>query len=104
MDVQIVESNGVACFRIQGDIDEAGARLLKSHFVEKHLAARDEVIFDFQDVGHVGSAGLGKLLLFYKDLAVHGGRLRIENASSTLCDLFRELKLDTLFILSGNQG
>jgi anti-sigma B factor antagonist len=100
METSISESAGSARIKIQGDIDESGAQLLKRQFMENHLAGKNEVVLDFQEVGHIGSAGLGKLLLFYKDLAVHGGSLKIENASSTICELCRELKLDTLFFLA----
>jgi anti-anti-sigma factor len=100
MEAKVVESGPTARVTVRGDIDEAGAQLLKHHFTERHLGTKKEVVFDFQEVGYIGSAGLGKLLLFYKDLAVRDGRLKIENASSIICDLLRELKLDTLFHLT----
>ena len=78
-------------------IDEHGAEALKSRFRDLTVASLKEVVLDFKNVSHIGSAGIGKLLLFYKDLAVNDGILRVVNVSSSINELFRMLKLNTVF-------
>lgn len=104
MEIDITETGDTARISIAGDVDESGAGVLKARFNERNLGQKKEVVLDFHEVRHIGSAGIGKLLLFYKDLAVHEGKLRIIGASKPIFDLFREMKLDTIFILSGRQS
>jgi anti-sigma B factor antagonist len=82
-----------------GDIDHEGAEKLKAAVATLSLQGKTAVIFDFRDVRHIGSAGLGKLLLFYKRLSVEKIEMRIESASPALLSLLRELRLDTLFTI-----
>ncbi len=58
-----------------------------------------EVRIDFTEVTFIGSSGIGKLLLFYKNIAVHGGRLEVYGLSAAIHELFLELKLDTIFTI-----
>ena len=48
---------------------------MKRRFLEMDVTSLSEVVFDFSGVTFIGSAaGIGKLLLFYKNLAAHGGK------------------------------
>ena len=85
---------------ISGEIDEKGAKALKQQFNEVDLKGLKELVFDFSGVTHIGSAGLGKLLMFYKNLAVGGGKMRIENSSPNISELMEELNLNKLFQVS----
>lgn len=85
---------------ITGEIDEEGANALKRQFNEVDLKGLKELVFDFSQVTHIGSAGLGKLLMFYKNLAVEGGKMRIENSSENISELMEELNLNKLFQVS----
>lgn len=100
MEIAVTHEGEVVRFEVGGVIDERGAEDIKRRFGELNASSFKEVIFDFRTVKHIGSAGIGKLLLFYKDLAIRGGNIRIENASETVYDLLRVLKLDTLFPIS----
>lgn len=82
---------------VSGHIDEAGAEMLKSRFHQLDLTVIKEVDIDMRKVSHIGSSGIGKLLLFYKNLAVKGGSLQVKGLAPHLYDLFVELKLDSLF-------
>ncbi len=97
MNIDIVKKEREVLFTIDGKIDERGAEDLKSCFLRLNLSSVKNVIFDFAGVQHIGSAGIGKLLLFYKELSLMGGNIIIENTSETIAGLFRELKLDTIF-------
>lgn len=97
MQLTVSTSGDTARVTITGHVDERGAEALKHKLKELNLTGLREVAFDFQDVQRIGSAGIGQLLLFYKNLSVAGGGMRLENVSPTLHELFKGLKLDTLF-------
>ena len=86
----------------KGNIDERGAEELKNHFKSLNISSVKEVIFDFANVNYIGSAGIGKLLLFYKDMALNGGKITIKNVSPSIYELFNVLKLDTIFTIIKN--
>jgi anti-sigma B factor antagonist len=81
---------------IKGNIDEQGANELKKSFLNLNTTSIDHVTIDMSNVNHIGSSGIGKLLLFYKDFAVKGGKITLNNVSRSLYDLFKVVKLDTL--------
>jgi len=87
-------------FEIEGIIDELGAESLKNRFKELNIETIKELVLDFADVGYIGSAGVGKLLMFYKELSANGGNLRIENASGIVKELLTITKMDTVFSIS----
>lgn len=95
MDFKITQEDDRGRLEIIGDIDEKGAELLKAKLSE--LSQLKKVEIDFRNVGYIGSSGIGKLLLFYKNLAVHGGTMYVTNLQPDILRLFRELKLDTIF-------
>ena len=100
MELTVNQENSRAHFQVTGDIDEAGAEKLKSGFKALNIQSIKEVTIDFGKVNHIGSAGIGKLLVLYKDLAAAGGTIRIENLSADIYELFQVLKLDSLLTLS----
>ncbi len=100
MKVSIIQQGKTARLEIIGDIDEPGAAILKSKFGELDRSSLTEVILDFNKVTHIGSAGIGKLLLLYKDLAPLSIALKITNSSASVYELLKMVKLDTIFIIS----
>ncbi|MEW6428656.1 MAG: STAS domain-containing protein [Thermodesulfobacteriota bacterium] len=89
-----------ATVHISGNVDERGAEALKGQFTALPVAKLKEVVVDMGAVQNIGSSGIGKLLLFYKTLAVGGSSLRVINLPPHLHELFLELKFDTLFTIS----
>lgn len=83
-----------------GDLDHEGAEALKSAVAGLAVTGKMAVVFDFRNVGYIGSAGLGKLLLFYKRFAAEKIEMRVESTSSSVRSLLQELRLDTLFKIS----
>ena len=100
MELKITQKDNSAYFEIKGDIDERGAEELKQKFRELNQQTLKNVILNFRHVTHIGSAGIGKLLLFYKDVALKGGEVRIENSSKSIYELFHVLKLDSIIRIS----
>lgn len=82
---------------IAGDIDERGAEEMKQCFRKLPISTLKDVTINMEKVTHIGSAGIGKLLVLYKDLAVHDAGLSLVNVPAGIFELFREMKLDTIF-------
>jgi anti-sigma B factor antagonist len=97
MDLKTTQGDQQINYTVIGDIDETGAEKLGANFVNDRRRADKKVVIDFGQVGHIGSAGMGQLLLLYKDLAVKGKTVEIQNVSSKVFELLRVVKLDTLF-------
>lgn len=100
MELSVHVNGDVTSIAVSGAIDERGAEKLKSAFGSLQLEGQKSVCFDFAGVTHIGSAGLGKLLLVYQKLASAGVAMRVENTSPTLHELLTELRLDNLFHVS----
>nr|MBF0223196.1 STAS domain-containing protein [Desulfobulbaceae bacterium] len=84
---------------ISGQIDEKGAEAMKSSFSSLPLSGITEVQVDLKNLTYIGSSGIGKLLLFYKNLGVQQIRLRVTNVPPAIYELMQELKLDTVFTI-----
>lgn len=100
MELTITPQEDKAFIEIVGSIDENGAENLKRRFLELDIASLKEVTFDFSGVTFIGSAGIGKLLLFYKNLATHGGKIIINSMSKDIYTMFKVVKLDKIFTIS----
>jgi anti-anti-sigma factor len=98
MEINIMKDVNQATVEVGGDIDEKGAEQLKEGILE--LATLKDITFDFKDVKYIGSSGIGKLLLFYKNVAMHEGAIKIINLQTNIYNLFREMKLDTIFTIT----
>ena len=98
MDLKITQDTDKGHIEIIGDIDEKGAEILKAKLQEMNQLKTVEI--DFRNVEYIGSSGIGKLLLFYKNLAINGGTLSVTHLQPDLFRLFKELKLDTIFLIT----
>lgn len=99
MNVSTNEEKDRIVFVVTGLIDESGAEKLKTAFQAVDKEKFETIVFDFRGVSHIGSAGIGKLLLFYKDVALKGGKIEIIHIPRDIFELFQTLKLDTVFQL-----
>ncbi|MBA3015866.1 MAG: STAS domain-containing protein [Proteobacteria bacterium] len=100
MNIAIQNEAGKIVINVEGAIDEKGAEELKSTFGQLQTAPTPFVVLNLSRVDHIGSSGIGKILLFYKNLAIKNSRLEVTGLSPMLFELFRELKLDSLFSLA----
>jgi anti-anti-sigma factor len=82
---------------ILGPIDTTGGSELSTKFAE---LAKDPVLrhaeFDLSEVPSITSAGIGKLLAFYKHFDQAGGGMRIVAISPQLAKQFKEIHLDQI--------
>lgn len=97
MELKIVAQQDRVRIEIAGNIDERGAEELKRRFLDMDLSSLREVTLDFGGVTFIGSSGIGKLLLLYKNLSPHGGTVRIDNMSKDIYTMFKVVKLDKIF-------
>jgi anti-sigma B factor antagonist len=97
MEIVVATEPGMVRMTLSGEIDEQGAEMLKAKYREVQSPALKELILDFSRVTYIGSAGIGKLLLFYKDMALKEGGLKVINLPRAIHELFTVLKLDTVF-------
>ncbi len=100
MEMTVDQQGDSIRIELRGDIDELGANKLKTGFNELDLSNCKQIVFDFGGVNYIGSAGIGKMLIFYKAIASKGGRLAIENANKAVYDLLKVVKLDTIFTIT----
>ncbi|ADH84949.1 STAS domain-containing protein [Desulfurivibrio alkaliphilus] len=100
MQIEASQNDNKVRISLEGVVDEKGAEELKKTIKQLPLASVREVEIDCSRVKHIGSSGIGKLLLLYKHLASNGGQLRVTNLTGPLFELFTELKMDTLFTIT----
>ena len=91
-------------FIVEGNIDEKGAEILQQRFNDLDTANVREFILDVGKVGYICSAGVGKLLLLYKELTSNGGSLCIENDTGIVRELFSIARTNTIFGASSSCG
>jgi|Deesub1362A_J573_1020465.scaffolds.fasta_scaffold06208_5 anti-anti-sigma factor len=99
MECKVDISGGTVQVTVSGRIDEEGAEKFKGHLQHLDTAALDTVILDFSQVTYCGSAGVGKLLLFYKAVASHDGQISIVNIPPDIYQDFKRVQLDEIFSL-----
>lgn len=97
MELNIAQTNGSLNISIIGAVDNENAEELKTAFQD--LLDRDfnEAIFDLTFVPFITSSGIGKILIFYKNIVSKGRKMRIKGINDNLLDLFKSIKLDQLF-------
>jgi anti-anti-sigma factor len=97
MDLDIAIEQDKLRVTILGPIDTAGGSELSAKFAE---LAKDPSLrhaeFDLADVPSITSAGIGKLLAFYKHFDQAGGGMRIVALSPQLAKQFKEIHLDQI--------
>ena len=100
MNITTTRENQAVRLVLQGEIDELAAEELKKRFRDIAISTPQRVEVDFAGVSHIGSAGIGKLLVFYKDLAIHGTSMSLNRVPAPIFHLFREMKLDSIFTIT----
>jgi anti-anti-sigma factor len=59
------------------------------------------IIMDLKGVGFVDSTGIGLLIAAHNSLSKSGGNLSVINASKDIFDLFKAMRLDRHFSITG---
>jgi anti-anti-sigma factor len=97
MDITKTIEKSSVLLTLRGPLDRKGAEALEKEFRSADFIKIRVLELDFRDVPMIDSAGIGKLLMIHKELAIQGGNVRILNASDDICLLLTELNLKSLF-------
>jgi anti-sigma B factor antagonist len=99
MKINVEKGDQSVTVNLSGVIDEQGAAELKQTLESLNNETK-QISLNFSGVERIGSAGIGKLLLFYKRTVLKGVKVSITNLPAHIYDLFVDLKLDSLFNMS----
>ncbi|RMH83807.1 MAG: anti-sigma factor antagonist [Calditrichaeota bacterium] len=97
MEFKVEEREGKVYVTILGAVDNENAEELKQEFQQLLTRDFEEAIFDFRYVPFITSSGIGKILIFYKNVVARGKRMRVKGINDNLLELFKSIKLDQLF-------
>ena len=97
MKINVKNQDNKTIIFISGNIDIPASEELKKLFTDIVDTGVKEVEVDFTGVEFIGSSGLGKLLMFYKNLSSKGGTVKIVNMNEDIKVLFKAIKLDKIF-------
>jgi stage II sporulation protein AA (anti-sigma F factor antagonist) len=102
MRLDIRKKGDTVTVTIVGQVDTEGGRELSESFVSvtEDPAVRHGV-FDLSEVPAISSAGIGKLLRFYKHFDKLGGTMKIKGISAPLKQQFLEIRLDQIIPIEG---
>ena len=82
--------------------------VLSSSVSEMRTAMRDlvrsgvrELVFDMQSSTMIDSTGLGLLLAAFNSISAVGGKFSVVHASDEILDLFRSMRINQHFAVSG---
>ena len=96
MELNVKHLGSQVRFEIDGIIDEQGAETLTRRFYELDTATVKELILDFGKVGYICSAGVCKVLIFYRELTSNGSHLQIENDTGIFHELLSITGMNTV--------
>ena len=97
MDIKTRVDGNKTRVSLSGAIDIPGAETLKTSLDPIIAGHCTELTLDFAGVNFIGSSGIGKLLMIYKDFTASGGRMSIINVNKEIAMVFQDAKLDKLF-------
>ncbi len=97
MNIKVTTEGKKTVMFLSGSIDIPGAESLKKSLTEVLEGDSKEIVIDFKEVNFIGSSGIGKLLIFYKNFKAKGGKMSIINLNKEITALFKAIKLDQLF-------
>jgi anti-anti-sigma factor len=97
MELNFNRNNGQVTITIIGAVDNDSAEELKVQFQDLLKHPFEEAVFDLSFVPFITSSGIGKFLIFYKNLSSNGRKMRVKGINDNLFELFKSIKLDQLF-------
>lgn len=85
MEIQYLKEDKVLLLKITEELDHHAVEKLRrkaDYEIERYIPRK--VIFDFNNVTFMDSAGIGLILGRYKNISILGGKLEIKNVSETV--------------------
>ena len=97
MNITVEEGEGKTTVFLSGTIDIPSAENLKHTLNDLLDEDLEEIAIDFEEVGSIGSSGIGALLLTHKEFTSRGVKFSLVNLNKEITALFKIIKLDKLF-------
>lgn len=85
MEIEYLNKDKVLVFKITEEIDHCAVEKIRRKAdleIEKHIPRK--VVFDFESVTFMDSAGIGLIIGRYKNITSLGGSLEVINATETV--------------------
>lgn len=99
---QITREGNKAQFNPQGDLLASNVGELRNYLKSMIADGVRELVFDLGSTGMVDSSGVGLLVATHNSLSRLEGKMTVINVSLNLMDLFKSLRLDKHFIITGS--
>ena len=97
MDIKIDSQVSRIDILIAGSVDQFSSGKLKTEFEKLNLSQVKEIIINMEKVTYIGSAGVGKLLLLYKNFSARDGSISIINLSEDIYEMLTDMELGEIF-------
>lgn len=97
MQVKTSQDNGQVIIKVSGNVDTKAAEELRSELARVLQMTPTKVTMDLKMVPSIGSSGIGKILVFFKELNKRQASFEIKGIQENIHELFKAIKLDKLF-------
>lgn len=97
MEIQYLEEDKVLLFEITEELDHHAVEKLRrkaDYEIERYIPRK--VIFDFNNVTFMDSAGIGLILGRYKNISILGGKLEVINVAENINKILKMSGLDKI--------
>ncbi|MEA2102113.1 MAG: STAS domain-containing protein [Thermodesulfobacteriota bacterium] len=100
MDFKTKKDGDSLSIKISGAVGTEEAEILRAELRKTIDDPPKKVRMDLSLVPSMGSSGIGKILLFYKELDKKGAGFEIKGIHENLFNIFKSIKLDKIFPIS----
>lgn len=100
MELSINRQGDSAQVKMGGRVDQAGAEELKQGLAGLDLNKISSITVDMSGVTYIGSAGVGKLLLLYKNMTAANPIIKLVNVPREIRELLSDMELGEIFTIS----
>ena len=100
MQVQTKQNGDHMLLIISGNVDTKSAQELRLELAKALQLKPARVTMDLRGVSTIGSSGIGKILLFFKELRKREAKFEIKGLQENIYKVFKAIKLDKLFPIS----
>ena len=98
---RIVQTGDHAVVAFDGDLTSSTVLEVRPKLNALIAAGVKELVFDFERTSFVDSSGIGMMLSAHNSLSKAGGRIQAVKASTDLMTLFKSMRLDKHFTVTG---
>jgi anti-sigma B factor antagonist len=100
MDVLTRKDGDTLYIKVSGAVDTGAAEILRSELGKIVIQKPMKVVMNLTQVSTMGSSGIGKILMFFKNLDSMKASFEIKGIHENLYSVFKAVKLDKLFPIS----